>query len=66
MEGVVNSAHTGSLTFIIVSNKKSKKLRFERDFLTTLLERRMGGDRIKTFKIVNRISNHGRDFLTTP
>ena len=32
--------------------------------LTTLLERRMRGDLIKTFKIVNEFTDYGRDWFT--
>ena len=31
--------------------------------LTTLLERKMSGDLIETFKIINGISYHGRHFF---
>ena len=41
----------------------SYKDRLKKLKLTTLLERRMRGDLIETFKILNDKNNYGKDFL---
>ena len=41
----------------------SYKGRFEKLELTILLERRMRGDLIETFKMINGFSNNGRHFF---
>ena len=55
---------------VIQSDKNNKKVkdysyreRLEKLGFTTLLERRMRGDLIKTFKIISEISNYYRHFL---
>ena len=47
----------------IIKKYYSYRERLEKLGLTTLLERRMRGDLIKTFKIINGISNYSRYFF---
>ena len=51
------------MTKIIKSTRLQLQRKKEKLRLTTLQERRLRGDLIKTFKIINGISNYGRHFF---